>query len=172
MVSVREVKTKRDIKEFVEFPLRLYKGVYHFVPPIYSDEVKLIRDGGRPNIAQSVFLLAERDGQTVGRLQGILHKQYNELKCEKRVRFTRFDTVDDKEVSGALFAYLESWAQQRGMEQINGPLGYSDLDREGLLIEGFDEDSTYEEQYNFPYYREHLEALGYTKDVDWLEFVH
>ena len=170
MVSVREVKTRRDIKEFVKFPLRLYKGQFPFVPPMYGDEIKLLRRGGPTDIAESVFFLAERDGKTVGRIQGILHKQYNELKGERRVRFTRFDTVDDAEVASALFGALESWARERGMDQICGPLGYSDLDREGLLIEGFEENSTYEEQYNYPYYQSLIEGLGYSKEVDWLEF--
>lgn len=170
MVQITEVKTKKDIKKFVEFPLRLYKGVFPFVPPIYGDEIKLLKDTGKPEISESVFLLATRDGETVGRVQGILHRRYNELKGEKRVRFTRFDSIDDSEVASALFAYLEKWASERGMEQICGPLGYSDLDREGLLIEGFDENSTYEEQYNFPYYQALIEGLGYAKEVDWLEF--
>ena len=85
MVSIREVKTKRDVKEFIEFPLRLYKGVFQFVPPLYSDEKKLLLKNPHTEIAESVFFLAERDGKTVGRIQGILHRQYNELKGEKRV---------------------------------------------------------------------------------------
>ena len=170
MVEIREVKTNKDIKEFIEFPLRLYKDNPYFVPPLYGDERALIKAGGKKNIADSVFFLATRDGKTVGRIQGILHKQYNDLKNEKRVRFTRFDSIDDKEVSGALFDALEKWAIERGMNQICGPLGYSDLDREGLLIEGFEENSTFEEQYNYEYYGKLVEASGYEKEVDWLEF--
>lgn len=170
MVSIREVKTKRDVKEFIEFPLRLYKGVYGFVPPLYSDEKKIITNNPHTAIADSIFLLAERDGKTVGRIQGILHKQYNELKGERRVRFTRFDSINDKEVSDALFSALENWACEKGMDTVCGPLGYSDLDREGLLIEGFEENSTFEEQYNFEYYKELIEGFGYEKEVDWLEF--
>lgn len=170
MVSIKEVQTKRDIKEFIEFPLRLYKDSPYFVPPLYSDERKLLLSGGNTDIAESVFYLAERDGKTVGRIQGILQKQYNELKGEKRVRFTRFDAVDDREVSQALFAALESWARERGMDTLCGPLGYSDLDREGLLIEGFDEPETFEEQYNYEYYPTLVEGFGFEKEVDWLEF--
>ena len=169
MVTVREVKTKRDIKEFIEFPLRLYKGCEQFVPPLYSDEKKMILEGGKPDIADSVFLLAERDGKTVGRIQGILHRQYNELHGTKRVRFTRFDSVDDTAVSGALLSALEAWGRERGMTELCGPLGYSDLDREGLLVEGFSEESTFEEQYNYEYYGSLLEAWGLQKEVDWLE---
>ena len=170
MVNVREVKTKKDIKEFIEFPLRLYKGVWNFTPPLYSDEKKLIIGGGKPDVAESVFYLAERDGKTVGRIQGIVQNQYNELHGASTVRFTRFDSINDAEVSGALFSAVSEWGKARGMSELVGPLGYSDLDREGLLIEGFSEDSTFEEQYNFDYYPELLEKFGLEKDADWLEF--
>ncbi len=169
-VIISEVKTKKDIKEFVEFPLKLYKGNPYFVPCIYSDEVKLIKRGGEPEIADSVFLLARRDGKVVGRIQGILQRQYNELHGEKRIRFTRFDSINDKEVSRALFSSLEEWGRSKGMNQLCGPLGYSDLDREGLLIFGFEEDQTFEEQYNYDYYPELVEDSGLLKEVDWLEF--
>ena len=170
MITVSEVKTKRDIKDFIELPLRLYRNCEYFVPPFYSDERKLILSGGKTEIAESVFLLARRDGVAVGRIQGILHKQYNALKDERRVRFTRFDSIDDPEVAKALFDALEEWAKARKMTEICGPLGYNDLDREGLLIEGFSENSTYEEQYNYDYYASLIEAQGYQKEVDWLEF--
>lgn len=170
MITVREVKTPRDIKEFIEFPLRLYKGVWNFTPPLYADEKKLLRDGGKPDVADSVFYLAERDGKTVGRIQGIIQKQYNELHGVKTVRFNRFDSIDDPEVSGALFTAVSEWGKACGMTELVGPLGYSDLDREGLLIEGFGEDSTFEEQYNYDYYPALLEKFGFEKDVDWLEF--
>ncbi len=170
MVEIIEVKTKRDIKEFIEFPLKLYKDCPYFVPMLYSDEKNLFREGEKTDIADSVFFLAKREGKTVGRIQGILHRQYNELKGERRVRFTRFDSINDSEVSRALFGAVEAWAAERGMTQICGPLGYSDLDREGLLIWGFDEDSTYEEQYNYDYYPELVEDFGFEKEVDWLEF--
>ena len=170
MIEIIEVKSKRDIKEFVEFPLRLYKNCEYFVPALYVDEKKLIKNGGSPSIAESVFYLAKKDGKTVGRIQGILHKQYNELKNEKRVRFTRLDLIDDEKVAEALFSAIENWAMERGMDTICGPLGYSDLDREGLLIDGFSENSTYEEQYNYQYYGGLIEHCGYEKEVDWLEF--
>ena len=170
MITVREVKTPRDVKEFIEFPLRLYKGVWNFTPPLYADEKKLLRDGGKPDVADSVFYLAERDGKTVGRIQGIIQKQYNEIHGTKNVRFTRFDSIDDPEVSGALFTAVSEWGKAHGMTELIGPLGYSDLDREGLLIEGFGEDSTFEEQYNYDYYPALVEHFGFEKDVDWLEF--
>lgn len=170
MIKTKRVETKKDIREFIEFPLRLYKNCPQFVPPIYSDEKKLLLSGGNTPDAESVFFLAEKDGETVGRIQGILHKQYNKLKNEKRVRFNRFDSLNDTEISRALFEAVENWAVERGMIEVCGPLGYSDLDREGLLVEGFDENSTYEEQYNYEYYGKLLEDAGYAKEVDWLEF--
>ena len=170
MITVKEVKSKGDVREFIEFPLRLYRECPHFVPPLYSDEKRLIEAGGKPDISESVFLLAEEDGRTVGRIQGILHKQYNELHDTRRIRFTRFDSIDDERVSESLFSALESWGRERGMTEMCGPLGYSDLDREGMLIEGFEENSTFEEQYNYSYYPKLCEAAGLRKEVDWLEF--
>lgn len=170
MVEVFEVKSRRDVKDFIEFPLRLYKGCQYFVPPLYGDEKKLILAGGKPEIAESVFFLAKKDGRVVGRIQGIIQRQYNSIHDERRVRFTRFDSVDDTEVSRALFSAVEAWGQERGMDTVCGPLGYSDLDREGLLIEGFSEESTFEEQYNYEYYARLIEDSGYSKEVDWLEF--
>ena len=171
MVEVIEVKSRSDRREFVELPLRMYKDCPYFVPELYGDVMKLLKDGGKTDIADSAFFIAKKDGVTVGRIQAILHRQYNELKGERRVRFTRFDSVNDTEVSRALFGAVESWARERGMTELCGPLGYSDLDREGLLIEGFDENSTYEEEYSYDYYPALVEDYGFAKEIDWLEFV-
>ncbi|MBQ4568506.1 MAG: GNAT family N-acetyltransferase [Ruminococcus sp.] len=170
MVEVRQVKTKKDIKEFIEFPLRLYKKCPYFIPPLYGDEKKLLTSGGNTKYAESAFFLALKDGKTAGRLHAIIQKQYNELHSTTQVRFTRFDSIDDKEVAHALFKAAEDWGKARNMKQIVGPLGFSDLDREGMLVEGFEEDSTFEEQYNFPYYPQLVEAYGFKKDADWLEY--
>ncbi|MBQ9162876.1 MAG: hypothetical protein IJX74_06335 [Clostridia bacterium] len=170
MVEIREVKTSRDIKEFIELPIRMYKKCPYFVPPLYGDEKKLISTGGNRDISESVFYLALRDGKVVGRIQGIIQKQYNESHGVTQARFTRFDSIDDVKVADALFSAVEKWGAARGMTEVCGPLGYNDLDREGMLIEGFEEDSTFEEQYNFEYYGRLLESVGYVKDVDWVEY--
>ena len=170
MLTIKEVKTAKDRREFIEFPLRMYKNTKEFTPPLYGDEMKLLKTGGDKKISESVFFLAEKDGVTVGRIQGIIQKQFNELHGTHQVRFTRFDAPNDTEVSRALFSAVEKWAKERGMTELVGPLGYSDLDREGLLIEGFSEGATFEEQYNFDYYASLVEDAGLTKDVDWLEF--
>ena len=170
-VIINRVRTKRERREFVEFPLRLYKNVSQFVPPLYSDEMKIFTDKtAYADTCQSEFFLATKDGKTVGRIQGIIQRQFNEIHNERRLRFTRFDAVNDREVAKALFDAAESWGREQGMDTVCGPLGYSDLEREGLLIEGFDRLSTFEEQYNFDYYASLIEACGYKKEVDWLEF--
>ena len=170
MVTVSVVSSARDIREFIELPLRLYKNCPHFVPPLYADEKKLLRSGGCTENADSIFLLARKDGKVVGRIHGIVQKQYNAIHGVKSARFTRFDCINDQETANALFIALEEWAGGLGMTELCGPLGFNDLDREGLLIEGFDENSTFEEQYNFPYYRELIESYGFEKDVDWVEY--
>ncbi len=170
MVSVMEVTTKKQQREFLDFPLALYKDCPYFVPPLYSDEKKMFRpDYVYYDTCESVFYNAYRDGRMVGRIQGILQKAHNEKTGEKRIRFTRFDAIDDQEVADALFAAVEQWARQKGMDTVCGPLGFSDLEREGLLIEGFDELSTFEEQYSYDYYPKLIEHCGYGKEVDWEE---
>ncbi len=171
MVEIKEVKTHKDQKEFVSFPLRLYKNNPYFVPPLYGDEIGLFKkETIYAEQAESVFYLAKQNGKTVGRIQGILQRVSNEKWDQSRVRFTRFDSVDDQDVANELFAAVEKWAKQKGMTQVVGPLGYSDLDREGLLIEGFDQLSTFEEQYNYDYYPKLIENCGYGKEIDWLEY--
>ncbi len=170
MIEIKEVKTKREQKAFVEFPLKLYKGCKWFVPPLYGDEMKMFKPNYVYNdTCDHVFYLALQGGKTVGRISGIIQKASNEKQNEKRVRFTRFDSINDSEVSNALFAAVEKWAKEKGMDTICGPLGYSDLEREGLLIYGFEELATFEEQYNYDYYPALVEKYGFKKEVDWEE---
>ena len=170
MLTVTEVKTKRQQKDFLNFPLKLYKDNPNFVPPLYSDEKKMFRpDYVYYDTCEAVCWNAYRDGRMVGRIQGILQKAHNQKTGEKRVRFTRFDSIDDQAVADALFGAVEAWAREKGMNKVCGPLGFSDLEREGLLIEGFDELATFEEQYNAAYYQRLIENLGYRKEVDWEE---
>ncbi len=170
MITIIEVKTKKQRKEFVEYPLRLYKGNRYFVPPLYGDEMKMFTDKNVYfNTCDSAFFLAQREGKTVGRIQGIIQRQYNEIHGEKKLRFSRFDCEDNEETARALFAAVEAWGKAMGMTEVVGPLGYSDMEREGLLIEGFDQEQTFEEQYNYEYYGKLIEACGYQKDVDWVE---
>lgn len=170
-IEIKAVETKAQRKEFVKLPLRMYKGCPYFVPPLFGDEMKIFTDkNAYADTCISKCFLAVKDGKTVGRIQGIIQKQFNELHAQKRVRFSRFDSIDDIEAAKALFGAVESWALQEGMDTVCGPLGYSDLEREGLLIEGFDKLSTFEEQYNYDYYGVLIEGCGYAKEIDWLEF--
>ena len=172
MVEIREVVTKKDIKNFVKFPHSLYKGNPYFVPNLDIDEIGKFDKNKNESYddCDVKCFLAYRDGKVVGRIAGIIQKLYNMKTGEKRVRFSRFDAIDDEEVSNALFSSVEKWAKQKGMEIIHGPMGYNDLDREGLLIEGFDQISTFEEQYNYKYYSTLIEKYGFEKEVDWFEY--
>ena len=170
MITIKEVTTRKEQKEFVNFPLDLYKNNPYFVPPLYGDELKIFKKNYIYNdTCDSIFFLAYDGEKVVGRIQGILQRASNAKRIEKRVRFTRFDAINNREVSSKLFEALENWALEKGMDTVCGPLGYSDLEREGLLIDGFNELATFEEQYNYPYYQSLIESLGYTKEVDWIE---
>ena len=170
MVEIKQVKTRKDVKEFIQFPLRLYKGNPYFVPPLYMDERALFKkETVYDEQCESVFFIAQRDGKTVGRIHGILQRVSNQKWGQNRVRFTRFDSIDDQEVASALFKAVEDWGREKGLDEIVGPLGFSDLEREGLLVEGFDQISTFEEQYNFPYYEKLIVNHGFEKEVDWTE---
>lgn len=172
MITVKAVKTKKEQKEFLDFPLKLYKNNPYYVPPLYSDEKKIFRsDYVYLDQSEAVYFNAYDDtGKIVGRISGILQRASNEKNNEKRVRFTRFDAVDDQRVADALFDAVEKWAKSKGMDTVCGPLGFSDLEREGLLIEGFNYLATFEEQYNYDYYQRLIENCGYAKEVDWVGF--
>lgn len=170
MIEVREVKTRKEQKEFLNFPLKLYKGNSCFVPPLYGDEKKIFNKNYMYyERSEAVYYNAYDNGKIVGRISGILQKDSNIKTGEKRIRFTRFDSIDNQEVANKLFEAVEGWGRSKGMDTVCGPLGFSDLEREGLLIEGFDELATFEEQYNADYYQKLIENLGYEKEVDWLE---
>ena len=171
MITVKQVETKKEQKAFLDFPLDLYAGNPNFVPPLYMDEKKIFRpDYVYSDCCDFVCFLAWKDGVVAGRIMAIVQKAANEKNGEKRARFCRFDAIDDFEVSKALFEAAENWALEKGMDTVCGPLNFSDLEREGLLIEGFDQQATFEENYNAPYYGEHIERLGYEKEVDWVGF--
>lgn len=172
MVEIKEVKTKSDIKKFVAFPNKLYKGNKYYVPFLNIDEINKFDKKKNESYDDCIIkcFLAYKNGEIVGRIAAIIQKLYNEKVNEKRIRFSRFDSINDEKVSTALFSAVENWAKEQGMEIIHGPMGYNDLDREGLLIEGFDHLSTFEEQYNYDYYAELIEKYGFKKEVDWLEY--
>ena len=168
MIEVKQVTSPEQQKQFLNLALDLYKGNPYFVPPLYTDEKKMFsRDYVYNGSCDWTCFLAYRDGKPVGRIQCIIQKDANAKNGEKRCRFSRFDAIEDLEVSRALFEKAEAWALEKGMDTVVGPLNFSDLEREGLLVEGFDQPSTFEQNYNFSYYKDHIEALGYTKEIDW-----
>ena len=170
MIEIIEVKTKKQQRDFLDFPLKLYKNNPYFVPPLYLDEKKIFNPKYYYyQTSEAVYFNAYKDGKMVGRISGILQKASNEKWKQKQVRFTRFDAIDDQEIADLLFKQVENWAKSKNMEEVVGPLGFSDFEREGLLIEGFDELSTFEEQYNYQYYQKLIENNGYVKKVDWVE---
>lgn len=171
-VSLVKVETLSQLKQFVDFPLRLYRNVPQYVPAPRFDELRTLRKDKNPafEFCEAEYWLAYKDGQPAGRIAGIINKRYIEKWGNRYARFGWVDFIDDPEVTRALFNAVEEWASAKGMQAVHGPLGFTDLDREGLLIEGFSERATLAENYNYPYYQVHVEALGYRKDIDWLEF--
>ena len=168
MIEVKEVINKKDQKAFLNFALDLYKGNPYFVPPLYSDEKKMFgKDFVYNSSCEWTCFVADKDGKPAGRIQAIIQKDANAKNKENRCRFCRFDAIDDVEVSKALFEAAENWARSKGMDTMVGPLNFSDLEREGMLVDGFEEPATFEENYNFSYYKDHVEALGYKKEIDW-----
>lgn len=173
MINVVEVKDKRMMKKFVEFPLKLYKDNPYYVPSFFGDEYKLFF--AEKNIyaenTENKFFLAYKDGVIAGRIAGIIVKMYIQKTGRKVIRFSRFDLIDDAEVAKALFNAVENYAKEKGLNEIQGPMGYNDTDREGLLIEGFDKISTFAENYSYEYYVKHVENNGFKKEIDWVEYM-
>lgn len=170
MITVKKVITKKQQKEFLEFPLSLYKDNPYFVPSLYMMEKDIFKKNyGYYDTCEAVCFNAYLDNKVVGRIQAILQKASNEKYNQKRIRFTRFDCIDNQDVANALFDKVKEYALDKNMNELVGPLGFSDLEREGLLIEGFDKLSTFEEQYNYDYYQRLIENYGFEKEVDWVE---
>jgi len=172
-ITIKEVQTKSELKKFILFPFKIFKGNKYWIPPLIMDEVKTLSKEKNPafDFCEAKYWLAYKDGKIVGRIAGIINHKYNEKWKQNFARFGWVDFIDDKEVSKKLFDELKKWAKEKGKTNIHGPLGFTDFDGEGLLIEGFDELSTFGSIYNFPYYKEHIESLGFEKDADWVEFL-
>ena len=174
MVEIRQINpTRSNLKKFVEFQIKLYEGNPYFIPPLVSDEIATLDSKVNPAFdhCESASFMAYRDGKPVGRIAAMINKQVNEKENSRQARFGFVDFIDDAEVSKALFDTAEQWAKEKGMDNIVGPLGFTDLDNEGMLINGFEELGTMATIYNYPYYPEHIERLGYEKEVDWHEFL-
>lgn len=174
MVEIRQINpTRSNLKKFVEFQIKLYEGNPYFIPPLVSDEIATLDSKVNPAFdhCESAYFMAYRDGKPVGRIAAMINKQVNEKENSRQARFGFVDFIDDAEVSKALFDTAEQWAKEKGMDNIVGPLGFTDLDNEGMLINGFEELGTMATIYNYPYYPQHIERLGYEKEIDWHEFL-
>lgn len=174
MIEVKKISpTKKNLRKFTQFQIDLYRANDYYVPPLVSDDVKTLDPKKNPafDFCEAQCFMAYEGGRPVGRVAAIINNAVNERSGEKSVRFGFLDFEDNPEVSAALMKAVEQWGKERGMTRVIGPLGFTDLDHEGMLIEGFDELSTMATIYNYPYYPEHIERLGYAKDSDWKEFV-
>jgi GNAT superfamily N-acetyltransferase len=172
MVEIKEVRTKKDQRVFVALPSKMYKNIPQAIPDLISDEIDNFNPNKNPayEYCRTKQFLAYQNGRCVGRIAGIINYAANNKWDKKRIRFSRVDFIDDYEVSAALFQAVEDWGRSEGLTEIHGPIGFCDMDQEGMLVEGFEEEGMFITIYNHPYYVKHMEALGYCKDTDWLEY--
>ncbi len=172
MVTIKEAVTRRDIIKFMEFPNKLYRGNPYYVPDMLDSQVAdMMRDKNPAfEYCDAKCFLAYREGQIVGRIACILNTRANAKFNKKYMNICHIDFIDDDEVVDALFDAAEGWARSLGCEAVHGPLGFSDMDREGMLIQGFDQMSLFYTYYNHPYYVTQMERRGYGKEVDWFEY--
>ena len=171
-IEIKEVRTRRELRRFVNFPELLYKDNPYYVPPLVFDQMDTLdqKKGAAQEFCDSKLYLAYKDGKLAGRVAAIVNHLANKQWDHKEVRFGWYDFIDDPEVAKALMDKVEEFGRQYGMESVVGPLGFTDFDPEGLLVEGFDRLSTMALIYNHPYYVEYIENMGFTKDADWIEF--
>lgn len=169
---IKEISTKKEVKEFVKFPDRLYSGNKFYIPAIHTKELHTLSfyKNSAFEFCRAKYWLAIKDVTIVGRIAGIINDKYNEKQNIKYVRFGWLDFIDDYEVLKMLFQTVEKWAINENMEKIHGPLGFSSFDPSGVLIEGFNEMPTSFAHYNFPYYQKLIEEFEYKKDIDWVEY--
>ena len=171
-VEIKEVQSRRELREFVNFPEKLYRHNPYYVPPLEFDQMDTLdqKKGAAQEFCDSKLYLAYKDGKLAGRVAAIVNRLANKQWNHKEVRFGWYDFIDDREVSKALMDKVEEFGRKYGMESVVGPLGFTDFDPEGLLIEGFDRLSTMALIYNYPYYVDHIEEMGFQKDADWIEY--
>lgn len=170
-VEIKKVTTKSELKRFIRFNYEFYKDNPYSVPDLYDDMLNTFspKKNAAFEFCEADYFLALRDGKIVGRVAAIINRRANETWNRKTVRFGWIDFIDDMEVSTALIDTVKQWGKERGMTEIEGPLGFTDMDAEGMLVEGFDQLSTMATIYNYPYYPQHMERLGLSKSADWVE---
>ncbi|OJV37906.1 MAG: hypothetical protein BGO29_12460 [Bacteroidales bacterium 36-12] len=172
-VVIKKVETNRELKKFVWFGINMYKDCKYAAPPLMMDDYMNLSKGNNPALefCETVYFLAYKDNKIVGRIAGIIQPVANETWNHNNARFGWVDFIDDNEVSEALFKAVSDWAKSKGMDHLHGPLGFTDFDNEGALVEGYDKMGTLATIYNHPYYIEHYERLGFVKEVDWKEYL-
>ncbi len=170
-VEIKKVTTKSDLKRFIRFNYEFYKNNPYSVPDLYDDMLNTFspQKNAAFEFCEADYFMAFRDGKMVGRVAAIINRRANETWKKKTVRFGWIDFIDDIEVSTALIDTVKQWGKERGMTEMEGPLGFTDMDAEGMLVEGFDQLSTMATIYNYPYYPQHMEKLGLVKSADWVE---
>ncbi|WP_298390498.1 hypothetical protein [Hydrotalea sp.] len=171
-IVIKEVTDKKQLKAFIGFPYRLYKNHRFYVPPLRFDEKATLQKEVNPafDYCEARYWLAYKDDKIAGRIAGIINKAYIEKWNNQYMRFGWIDFEEDEQIAKALIEQVENWAREKGMTAVHGPMGFTDLDHEGMLIEGFDQLGTLAAIYNHPYYPSFIEKLGYTKDADWVEY--
>ena len=171
MIEIKEVKTKKDVKMFATYPLKLYKGCPYYVPSLRDDEMNTFNPNKNFSLKHSIIkgFLAFKDGELVGRIAGFISLPSNQARNEKYIRFSRLECIDDIEVFKALLGAVEKFGKEQGMEFMHGPWGFNDQDREGMLTEGFDRRSTYATNYYYPYFCENMKKLGFSDESKWVE---
>ena len=171
-VTIKQVSSKKELHKFIRFNYQMYKDNPYSVPDLYDDMLNTFnkKKNAAFEFCEAEYFLAYKEGQIVGRAAAIINHKANEIWNKKDVRFGWIDFIDDEEVSAALLDTIEQWGKKKGMTHIAGPLGFTDFDAEGMLVEGFDQLSTMSTTYNHPYYPQHIEKLGYEKEADWVEF--
>lgn len=170
-VEIKKVTKKSDLKRFIRFNYEFYKNNPYSVPDLYDDMLNTFsrEKNAAFEFCEADYFLAYKEGKIVGRVAAIINHKANERWNKKAVRFGWIDYTDDFEVSSALISTVKSWGKARGMTEIEGPLGFTDMDAEGMLVEGFEELSTMSTTYNYSYYASHMERMGFAKSVDWIE---
>lgn len=172
-ITVTPISTdKSSLRRYVKWGISLYDGNPYYVPPLVFDDVNTLDPKKNPafEVCEAQPFMAYRDGKPVGRITAIINRVVNERSGRREARFGFVDFIDDNEAVDALFAAAEQWARDRGMTEIVGPMGFTDLDHEGMLTDGFDQKGTMATIYNYPYYPVHMERMGYEVDTSWVEF--
>ena len=172
-VEIKEINSPAELRAYIKFGIKLYKDNPYYIPPLIGDEVATLRRDKNPAFqeeCESKYFVAYKDGKMAGTIAGIINYRGNRIWNNKLVRFGFVDFVDDAEVSKALFDAVEAWAKSKGMDGMQGPMGFTDFDHQGMLTHGFDQLGTMATIYNYEYYPRHLEQMGFEKSYDAKEF--